>query len=75
MSEDFKLEIIYLDTGTATPPGGQQAGIPATSVRITHIPSGLMAQCGTGRRAQHKNREIAMEMIEWGLLAAGVYTL
>ena len=67
MSEDeYKLEVIYVGTGTTAVPGGQYAGIPASDIRITHIPTGLMAQCGI-HRSQHKNRQIAMEMIEWAL--------
>lgn len=67
---DFKIDLIYLQTGTTERPGGQQAGTPATAVRVTHIPTGLMAQCGEGR-SQHRNRLIAGEMLEWGLAAIG----
>ena len=64
--DDFKIEIIYTSTGTTERPGGQQAGMPSTEVRVTHIPTGLMAQCGI-YRSRHKNKQIAMSMIEWGL--------
>jgi len=64
--EDFKIEVIYEQTGTTQRPSGQQAGMPASSVRITHIPSGIMAQCGF-YSSQFKNKQMAMEMLEWAL--------
>lgn len=67
-AEDLKVELIYRGTGTTQRPGGQQAGCPAADVRVTHLPTGIMAQCGD-MRSQHKNRAVAMEMIEWGLAA------
>ena len=69
MSE-WQIDIIYRQTGTTERPGGQQAGLPATDVRVTHLPTGMMAQCGEGR-SQHRNRMIAQEMVEWGLCSIG----
>jgi protein subunit release factor A len=66
---DCKVEVIYEQTGTSQYPGGQQAGIQASSIRVTHEPTGIMAQYGE-ERSQHKNKQIAMEMIEWGLMKA-----
>jgi protein subunit release factor A len=60
------VEVIYLQTGTTEMPGGQHAGTPASSIRVTHIPSGVMAQCGACR-SQHKNKTIAIGMIEAAL--------
>jgi len=62
----LKTEIIYRRTGTTEMPGGQHAGTPASDIRITHIPSGVFAQVGVSR-SQHKNRLIAIEMIEAAL--------
>ena len=62
----LKVEIIYLSTGTTQSPGGQQAGTPASAVRITHLPTLTMAQVGT-ERSQHKNKLLAMEMLEYAL--------
>jgi protein subunit release factor A len=45
--------------------GGQQAGI-STGVKVTHEPSGLVAICAT-ERSQHRNKQIAMDMILGGL--------
>lgn len=61
-SEDLKVECIYLATGTTQSPGGQQAGSPAAAVRITHLPTGVMAQVHTGR-SQHIDKMIAEDMI------------
>ena len=43
------------------PRGGQHVG-GHSGVRITHLPSGVMAYCNTGR-SQHINKMIAMDMI------------
>lgn len=69
MSE-WAFERIYLATGTTEYPGGQHAGLPASAIRVTHIPTGLMAQCGE-ERSDHKNRIIATEMVQWGLASIG----
>ena len=47
------------------PPGGQHVG-SRTGVRITHLPTGLIAECET-ERSQHRNRSIALDMILGGL--------
>jgi len=46
--------------------GGQHVGIISKGIKITHIPSGLIAisEC---ERSQLKNKNIAMGMIEYGL--------
>lgn len=57
--EDFKVELVR------PAPGGQQVGTPSR-IRVTHLPSGLVAECET-ERSQHRNRQIAMDMILGGL--------
>ena len=69
MIDDYLRELIYDETGTTKSPGGQHVGMRATSIRITHIPTGLMAQCGG--RSQHKASRVAMAMLEYGLLELG----
>lgn len=67
MSEpEFHVEIVK-------PPNvvGQQAGYPNYPIRVTHTPSGIRAECGW-ERSQHKNRKIAMEMVEWALINLNV---
>jgi peptide chain release factor 2 len=48
-------------------PGGQSCGLERLDVIIRHIPTGISARCGT-ERSQTKNRDIAMRMVEWGLV-------
>lgn len=50
--------------------GGQHAGLPKMDVKITHLPTGMIAQCGF-ERSQLKNKTIAMAMLEFGLLEIG----
>jgi len=50
--------------------GGQHVGVRIDPVRVTHEPTGIMAQCGE-MRSQHRNKQIAVEMIEWALVAMG----
>ena len=64
--DELKVEIIYDQTGTVAYPGGQQAGAPGNSIRMTHLPSGIVAQVPS-TRSQHKARATAEEMIEWAL--------
>ena len=62
----IKVEVIYRQTGTNELPGSMQAGTPASDIRVTHIPSGIFAQCGVSR-SHFRNRMIATEMVEAGL--------
>jgi protein subunit release factor A len=58
--EDLKIEV-----ATRHHPGGQHVGTES-GVRITHLPTGLVAEAKT-ERSQHRNRLIAMDMILGGL--------
>jgi protein subunit release factor A len=69
-SNDLKVELIYYQTGTTERPGGQQAGVPSSMVRVTHIPTGIMAQCGEAT-SQHRNKLIATSMVEYALVELG----
>lgn len=60
----FKAEIY-----DPRPKGGQHVGI-ATSVKVTHEPTGLFAVCGY-ERSQHRNKRIAQAMVEYGLAELG----
>lgn len=69
--DECKVDIIYQQTGTTQRPGGQQAGMPAHAIRVTHLPTGIMAQGEFGYRSQFKSREITFTMVEWGLIEFG----
>lgn len=45
--------------------GGQVVGV-SSGIKVTHIPSGLVAIVNS-ERSQHRNKNIAMHMIEGGL--------
>ncbi len=65
MTDDWLIE-----TWPPSTTGGQTVGIGSSGVRVTHIPSGMQAYSGQTERSQHKNRQIAMAMIEGGLTCA-----
>lgn len=62
--DDLKIELIYLQTGTTQyfGPGVR----PPPVVRVTHEPSGIMAQCGD-LHSQDLNKMICISMIEHAL--------
>jgi hypothetical protein len=67
---EYKVEIIYLKTGTTTRPSQHGGGNSEEAIRVTHLKSGIMAQSGAGR-SQHKNRRIALDMINAVLPSLG----
>lgn len=66
MSDLIPPDQLRITSYPERPQGGQQAGSGPFGVRIEHIETGLVACCMTAR-SQHKNREIAMHMIEAAL--------
>ena len=56
---------LLVETYRPHPPGGQQVGIHS-GVKITHLPTGLIAICDTNR-SQHRNKQVAMDMLLGGL--------